>query len=301
MQYRKLGKTGLNVSVVGIGTFQLGGTWGKTFTQPEVDAIMAAGREAGLNLIDTAECYGDHLAEKFIGSAIRTDREKWIVATKFGHRRLSLIKRQDQWSVDDVRVQLEESLRALQTDYIDVYQFHSGPNAVFDNDALWTMLQNQVQAGKIRFLGISVSTGNLEFQRHQTERAGGVGAGVIQVRYNRLIRTAEQTVLPICRQQGLGVLARVPLESGFLTGKYIHDATFVADDTRAKKYDADTISRMIAEVQKIKESEVPEAVPMSAWSLAWCLKHPAVTSVIPGCKSPEHIRQNALAADLNIF
>lgn len=301
MQYRILGKTGLSVSVVGIGTFQLGGAWGKAFTQPEVDAIIAAGRETGLNLIDTAECYGDHLAEKFIGNAIRTDRQKWILATKFGHRRLSLKKREDLWSVNEVRIQLEDSLRALQTDYIDLYQFHSGPNTAFDNDDLWTMLQKQVQAGKIRFLGISVSTGNIEFQRYQTERAGQVGASVIQVRYNRLIRSAEQTVLPSCRLQGLGVLARVPLESGFLTGKFTHGTSFSPDDTRFKKYDADTISRMITDVRKIKEKDVPEAVPMPAWALAWCLKHPAVTSVIPGCKTPEHIRQNVLAADLNIF
>jgi len=298
MKYRKLGKTGLNISVMGIGTFQFGGAWGKAFTQKEVDEIIAAGREAGVNLIDTAECYGDHLAEKFIGKAIRADREKWIVATKFGHRRVSLIQRQDLWSVTDVRIQLEDSLRALRTDHIDLYQFHSGPNDVFDNDALWTMLQKEVQTGKIRFLGISLPTGNLESQRYQIERAGIVGASFIQVRYNRLIRTAEQTVLPSCRQQNLGVLARVPLESGFLTGKYTHGASFPEDDVRFKKYNADAISRMVTEVQKIKENEVPEAVPMSVWALAWVLNNPVVTSVIPGCKYPEHIRQNAIAADL---
>lgn len=299
MQYRKLGKTGLSVSVVGIGTFQLGGTWGKSFTQKEVDAILQAGRDTGINLIDTAECYGgDHLAEKLIGNTIKTDRQKWFVATKFGHRVTS--KRQNMWSVDDVRVQLEDSLRALQTDYIDLYQFHSGTNDEFDNDALWSMLDKQVQAGKIRFLGISVSTHNHDFQRYQTDRAASVGAGAIQVRYNRLVRDAEQTVLPSCRQQGLGVLARVPLESGFLSGKYKPDVKFDEADVRSRKYDADTLRQFLEEAARIRENEAPAGVPMAVWALAWCLKHPAVTSVIPGCKTPEHIYQNASAADLDM-
>lgn len=300
MRYRKLGKEGPVVSVVGIGTFQFGGAWGKTFTRKDVAAIIQAGRENGINLIDTAECYGDHLSEKLIGSAIKADRHRWVVATKFGHRRLSLKERQDQWSVDEVRKQLEASLRALGTDYIDIYQFHSGSNDVFDNDDLWFMLQQQVQAGRIRFLGISVSTSNQEFQRYQTERAGAVGAAVIQVRYNRLYRTAEETVLPSCLQQELGVLARVPLESGFLTGKFNPGVNFDKSDVRAKKYDADTILMMLAETSKIQKEEVPKDIPISAWALAWCLKHTAVTSVIPGCKTPEHIRQNAAAADIDM-
>jgi myo-inositol catabolism protein IolS len=300
MRYRQLGKTGLTVSVVGIGTFQFGGAWGKQFAQPEVDAILQAGREIGINLIDTAECYGDHLAEKLIGKAIKADRQRWVVATKFGHRRPSLTQRLNLWSVGDVRVQLEDSLRSLQTDYIDLYQFHSGTNDVFDNDALWSMLEKQVQAGKIRSLGISVSTSNQDFQRYQTDRADSVGAGAIQVRYNRLVREAEQIILPSCRQQGLGVLARVPLESGFLTGKYQSGVKFDAADVRSKKYDADTLEKFLEKVARIRKEEVPTEVPMASWALAWCLKHPAVTCVIPGCKTPEHILQNAAAADLDM-
>jgi aryl-alcohol dehydrogenase-like predicted oxidoreductase len=300
MKYRRLGTTDINVSVVGMGTFQFGGTWGKQFAQSEVEAMIAEGRRAGINLIDTAECYGDHLAEKMIGPAIKADRERWVVASKFGHRRINLFDRRHLWSVEDVQKQLEDSLKALQTDYIDLYQFHSGSNEVFDNDRLWEMLNKQVEAGKIRYLGISISTHNEEYQNYQTENAGKVGARAIQVRYNRLVKTAEKTVLPLCQNQGLGVLARVPLESGLLSGKFGPETTFGSNDVRSKKYDAATLKQMLTAVSKIKEREIPKGIPISSWSLGWCLLHPAVSCVIPGGKTPEHIRLNASAADLDM-
>ena len=300
MKYRRLGKTDLNVSVVGIGTFQMGGAWNKNFDQPEVDAVINEGRKAGINLIDTAECYGDHLAEKMIGKAIRSDRTNWVVATKFGHRRYNLLDREHLWSAADFQKQLEDSLRALQTDYIDIYQFHSGGNDVFDNDALWAMLNKQVQAGKIRSLGISLSKGSQDVQQYQTAQADRVGARTIQVLYNRLVRDAEETVFPACEKQDLGVLVRVPLESGFLTGKYDSGMVFDSSDVRAKKYDPQTTQQILTQVARIRKEEVPPKIPMPAWALAWCLQHPAVSCVIPGCKGPDHIRLNAAAADLDM-
>ena len=161
MKYRRLGNTELNVSVVGLGTWQFGGEWGKDFSQQEVDAIFEAARETKINLIDTAECYGDHLSEQLVGEAIKHDRDQWIVATKFGHRFTGFVKRDRLFTAEAVKQQLEDSLKALQIDVIDLYQFHSGSNDEFDNDELWTMLDKQKQAGKLRFLGISVS-GNEE-------------------------------------------------------------------------------------------------------------------------------------------
>lgn len=157
MKYRKLGKTDLTVSVVGIGTWQFGGEWGPPPTQDHVDMMFRRGKELGINLIDTAECYGDHLSESLVGNAVKGDRQDWIIASKFGHKFNSNYERDQLWTADDVRKQLEDSLRALQTDYIDIYQFHSGGNDVFDNDDLWQMLNDQVQAGKVRHLGISIS------------------------------------------------------------------------------------------------------------------------------------------------
>jgi len=295
MKYRRLGNTELKVSVVGVGTWQFGGAWGKDFTQDEVDAILDKARDLGINLLDTAECYGHHLSESLIGSYIerRKNRVDWVIATKFGHNhqdgRNSSI---NYWSADEVLKQLEESLKALKTDHVDLYQFHSGPDEVFDNDDLWATLDKQVQAGKIRNLGISIgSNDNL----HQTDSATKVHAKAIQVVYNRLDQTPERRVFPSCESQDLGVLARVPLASGYLSGKYKPGAVFADNDVRSR-HDKEQTAIRLQKVEEIQQNEVPQGVNMAEWALAWCLKHPAVTCVIPGCKSPEQVETNARAA-----
>jgi aryl-alcohol dehydrogenase-like predicted oxidoreductase len=295
VKYRRLGKTDLKVSVVGVGTWQFGGDWGKDFNQEEADTILARAKELGINLIDTAECYGrNHMSESFIGNYLSRDRrEDWVVASKFGHSHGESWAQ--AWEADQVRQQLEDSLKALRTDYIDLYQFHSGSDDVFDNDSLWTMLDKQVQAGKIRHLGISIgSNDNL----HQTAKATEMKVGAIQVVYNRLDRKPEERVFPSCIAQDLGVLARVPLASGYLSGKYKPGATF--DDNVRKGRKREEIDEKLREVELIQQNEVPEGVGMAAWALAWCLQHPAVTCVIPGCKSPEQVEANANAAALGI-
>lgn len=296
MKYRRLGRTEQQVSVVGVGTWQFGGEWGKDFSQDEVNAIFDAARESGINFIDTAECYGDHLSERLVAAAIKQDRDRWMVATKFGHRFNAFLDRDWDSSPEGVLQQLDASLKALQTDVIDLYQFHSGTNEEFDSDELWTMLDKQKRAGKIRFLGISVSASNKGTNDYQTERATQVGADVIQVVYNRLHRDPEQTVLPMCQQYDLGVLARVPLASGFLSGKYKPSVQFPAQDVRSRRDDKH-VREILEEINHIRQAEVPEGVSMASWALAWCLKHPAVTCVIPGCKTPEQVRQNAAASD----
>ncbi|MCR2804139.1 aldo/keto reductase [Paenibacillus soyae] len=295
MKYRRLGSTGLDVSVVGIGTWQFGGEWGREYTQAEADAILDKGYELGINLIDTAECYGDHLSERLIGDYLsRRSREDWVVATKFGHRFHDLFTRTDSFDAAGVVAQLDASLKALKTDYIDLYQFHSGPDAAFDNDELWTTLDKQVQAGKIRFLGTSIgSNDNL----HQTEASTKVGSRAIQVVYNRLERQPEERVFPSCEEQNLGVLARVPLASGYLSGKYKPGAVFAGNDVR-HRHDAEATRLKLEEVERIAREEVPAGVDMASWALAWCLKHPAVTTVIPGCKDPAQVEANARAAEL---
>lgn len=295
MKYRTLGKTDLNVSVIGIGTWQFGGEWGKDFTQKEVDGILEKAKETGINFIDTAECYGDHLSEKLIGQYLANEkREDWLVATKFGHRFHENFSRTRHWSAKEVIQQLDDSLKALQTEYIDLYQFHSGSDEEFRNDDLWTALDKQIEAGKVRHLGVSIgSNDNLL----QTELATEVNARVIQVVYNRLDRTPEERVFPSCEEQNLGVLARVPLASGFLSGKYKPGAQFESNDVRHKK-DTQEVDKQLKVVEEIMRHEVPEGVNMAEWALAWCLRHPAVTSVIPGCKDVRQVELNARAAEL---
>ena len=294
MKYRTLGSNGLNVSVIGIGTWQLGGEWNKDFTQDEVNSMLRRGKELGINLIDTAECYGDHVSERLIGAAIERERKNWILATKFGHKYPGYLNRPEPRKPTDVMQQLEESLRSLRTDYIDIYQYHSWGDGQFDDPAVLDVLHKAKQHGKIRHIGNSVGKNT---NVHQLEPSIQRDIEVIQIIYNRLDRAPEDTTFPICIRQNLGVLARVPLASGYLSGKYRPGQTFPAGDVRSNQK-PEVRDAKIREAEQIRQSEVPKGVDMATWALAWCLKNPAVHCVIPGCKDVKQVESNARAADL---
>jgi aryl-alcohol dehydrogenase-like predicted oxidoreductase len=304
MRYRRLGRTGLPVSVIGVGTWQLSGEWGRRFTQPEVDRLLGRAHELGVNLVDTAECYGDHLAEALIGGAIHHHREDWVLATKFGHQFYPEALRHDggsptqlrtdHWSPAEVVAQLEASLRAVRTDHVDLYQMHSGPNEVFDRHELWEALNQQVAKGKVRHLGVSLGGDDVD----QARRASQVGASAVQVGYNRLDQTAEQGVLPACLDQDLGVIVREPLANGYLSGKYRPGGWVTASDDWRSGHDLAEAQRKLELVDELRRTEVPGGVAMAAWAIAWCLLHPAVSCVVAGCKSVQQLEANAAAADL---
>ena len=296
MKLTTLGKTNQQVSVVGLGTWQFGGEWGVTYTPESVKPIFDAARDCGINLIDTAECYGDHLSESLIGAAVEADRNDWFIATKFGHHFTSNFERTEPRSAEDVRKQLEDSLKALRTDRIDLYQYHSwGDDQIFDDDVQAVLLKAK-DDGKVRFLGNSVrSKGD---PSEQIAQSTGHQIDTIQIIYNRLRREPESTAFPICEQQNLGVLARVPLASGYLTGKYKPGHQFAANEMRGKWHEQSDRDQWLAEVEKIQAEEVPEGVEMSQWAIAWCLKNPVVSCVIPGVKNADQVRSNAAAVEL---
>jgi myo-inositol catabolism protein IolS len=296
MKYRTLGGTGLKVSVIGLGTHQFSGEWAKQFTKAEVKQLLERGHELGINLIDTAECYGDHTVERLVGESIQQKRQDWVLATKFGHAYRNDTQKVDAWSAGEVLQQLEASLKALRTDYIDLYQFHSGSNEVFKSQELWTMLDKQVSAGKIKHLGISlgadlVKNNNLE----QLYSAPKVKAGFVQVLYNRLFKHAESEVFPFCQKNQIGVLARVPLAKGFLSGVYRPGTKFSTDDVRSG-YSQTFNDEQLALVERIKQEEVPPGENMAQWALAWCLKNPTVSCVVVGCKNISQLELNAAAS-----
>jgi len=295
MKFRTLGRTGLKVSVIGVGTWQLGGEWGKTFTQAEVDAILDRAAEAGINLIDTAECYGDHQAERLIGDYLsRRGRDKWVIATKFGHRFKGFMDRTEAFGAADVRAQLIESLRALRTDRIDLYQFHSGSDEAFLDDGLRDFLEDARRAGMVRNTGVSIRGAGSELQ---TREAFGRGYGVLQVVYNRLDARAEAAVFPTARRYNLGLLARVPLASGLLSDAHVVGDIFGPDDFRST-LGKEEIARRIREGERLADRELLPGVSRTRWALAWCLRDPIVSAVIPGVKTPEQVAENASAADL---
>lgn len=297
MRYRILGKTNLKVSVIGVGTWQFGGEWGHQYTQQEADAVLDEAAACEMNVIDTAECYGDHTSERLVGDWLsRQNRDDWIVATKFGHRFHGFMDRTWDLSPEGVQQQLEASLKSLKVDTIDLYQFHSGPNDLFQNDELWSMLQKQKDTGKIRHLGISISS---KADQLQAEQASAVGAEMLQILYNRLDQRALKDFFPPARKQNLGVFVRVPLASGYLTGKYKPGSEFTGEDVRAT-HDFAHVQEQLREVERIQAEEVPPGVPMAEWALAWCLDDPIVSCVIPGCKNPQQVRSNAHAAEVEL-
>jgi aryl-alcohol dehydrogenase-like predicted oxidoreductase len=296
MKYRRLGKSELKVSVIGMGTWQFGGEWDKAFTQEEVDGMFDTAREVGINLIDTAECYGDHLSEAFIGAATRRDRGNWIIATKFGHQYEERFQRSEPRSPADVARQVEDSLRALKTDYIDLLQFHSWGDSDFANDAVRRKCIELVESGKVRHLGNSIGPND---KTQQVEQSEHYRVEVIQLIHNRLNHKGEAAVLPLCRRLDLGVLARVPLASSFLTGKYKPGAQFPPEDTRSR-WTQEQRDGFIRQAMEVQRTEVPAGVPMAQWAIAWCLQNPAITAVIPGCKNAAQVAKNALAADMEM-
>lgn len=289
MNYRRLGKTGLHVSVAGIGTWQYCGDWGKTFTADEVRAILEHGREAGINLLDTAECYGDHVSELLVGEALASRRGEWVISTKFGHGYdpKNGAKYTD-FSAAGVQRQLEASLRALRTDYVDIYLFHSGDNRALDNPELWTMLDKQKKAGKIAHYGVSLHpdpTDNI----YQTTKAAEYGAEVIEVLYNRLERLAEDGVFYLCRENDIGVIGRVPLSSGYLSGKYHPGSTFPSNDVRENYHTRAQREEKLSRAEIIGRHEVPKGTDMAVWAMGWCLQNPAVAAFIGGYKSASQL------------
>jgi len=253
MKYRTLAKTGLRVSVVGVGTWQFGGEWGRTYEQQEVNAILGTAKELGINLIDTAECYGDHLSESLIGEFIQGSRKDWIVATKFGHHFHRPFERTDVFGAKDVVKQLELSLQALKTDYIDLYPFHSGPNSSFDQEELWSTLQDQVKAGKVRHLGISIGSNE---NIHQTSLDSDVKAEAIQVVYNRLERQPEKEVFPSCVEQNLGRTCARTAGERVPKRQYKPGTKFAANDVRSR-WDSSKLDAYANEVEVLSAMKFP--------------------------------------------
>ena len=227
------------------------------------------------------------------------------MATKFGHRfhveRMRTTGwtpavRSDEWSPADVVRQLERSLRALGTDYVDVYQSHGGTDDQFATPGLWEALQEQVRAGKIRHLAISLDPQD----GARAESAHEVGASVIQVTYSRLNRVAEQRVLPAAGRRGIGVLAREPLANGLLSGKYRPGSRIGGPGDWRSAQDPHEVDAKLDTVADIESSELPPGIPLAQWALAWSLRHPDVSAVIPGSKTLEHLESNVAAAGLDL-
>ncbi len=296
MQYRILGKTDMNVSVVTLGCWALAGDaiWGHQEEQDSLATIHKA-LDCGINLFDTAEGYGDGYSEEVVGKALKDRRDQAYIATKVSPNHLA---------ANDLVAACEASLKRLQTDYIDLYQLH-WPNAEVPFAETMDAVAALQQQGKIRFVGVS-NFGVKDLS--SVLEAGRVDSN--QLAYNLLWRGIEYCIKPLCVRENVGILCYSPLAQGLLTGKFpdlesipvtrMRTKHFSDDREMARHggpgYEEETMTAVAAIRRIAKEADVE----MGQLALAWLLEQEGVTSVVAGGRKPEQVEANALAASARL-
>jgi aryl-alcohol dehydrogenase-like predicted oxidoreductase len=302
MKYCPLGRTGWDVSEVSFGAWAIGGAWGDVNDDDSLRALHAA-VDCGVNFIDTADVYGDGRSERLIAQLKRDrPRDTIHVATKAG-RRLSP-HTAEGYNKENLTAFVERSLKNLGTDSLDLLQLHCPPTDVYYEPAVFDALDDLVRAGKLRFYGVSVERVEealkaIEFPNVQS----------VQIIFNLLRTRPAERFLPLAKERRVGVLARVPLASGLLTGKINRQTQFAPDDHRnfnrhGQAFDVgETFSGVedfdaaMAAVEELRKL-VPPGVSMAQFALRWILMHDGVTCTIPGAKRPDQAKDNCAAADL---
>nr|WP_296067858.1 aldo/keto reductase [uncultured Actinoplanes sp.] len=298
MENRSFRRMGRTVGVIGLGAWQLGADWGEV-SEADAHATLQAAVDAGVTFIDTADVYGDGRSEQIIGSFIK-GKPQLTVATKMG-RRASLDPA--NYTLDNFRAWTDRSRANLGVDTLDLVQLHTPPTAVFTTDAVYDALDTLVQEKRIRAYGVSV-----EKVDEALAAIARPGTASVQIILNAFRLKPLEQVLPAAAQAGVGIIARVPLASGLLSGKYDEKTTFGENDHRnynrhGEAFDVgETFSGVDYEVglQAVRRLRplVPSGVTMAQFALRWVLDQHGVTVVIPGARNPQQARANAEAADV---
>ncbi len=300
MENRTFPRLGRAAGVVGLGAWQLGGDWG-TVDPDDALATLAAAVDAGVTFLDTADVYGDGRSEQLIGRFLAAGPgHRVIVATKMGRR---VPQEPSAYTLDNFRAWTDRSRANLGTETLDLVQLHCPPTAVYSADAVFDALDTLVQEKRVAAYGVSVET-----SAEALTAIARPGVASVQIILNALRLKPLEAVLPAAAAAGVGVIARVPLASGLLSGKYDERTTFAADDHRSynrhgEAFDVgETFSGVDyatgLEVVRRLRPLVPEGWTMSQFALRWILDQAGVTVVIPGARNPEQARGNAAAADL---
>jgi aryl-alcohol dehydrogenase-like predicted oxidoreductase len=298
VEQRILGRTGRAVSVVGLGTWQLGGDWGDVSESAALD-VLAAAVDAGVTLFDTADVYGDGRSEQLIGRFLQAHPDTQVfVATKMGRR---VEQEPSNYVLGNFREWLDRSRRNLDVERIDLVQLHCPPSEVYRDDAVFDALDLLVGEGVIANYGVSVET--VEQALTAIARAG---VASVQIILNAFRQKPLEQVLPAAVEAGVGILARVPLASGLLSGRYRRDTTFAADDHRnfnrhGESFDVgETFAGVDYDVGVAAAQEFAALAPENPTALAlrWVIDQPGVTTVIPGARTVRQAGSNAAAGDL---
>lgn len=307
MRYTQLGRRGPRISTIGFGAWAIGGRdWGPTDDEVSRRALHAA-LDAGVTLIDTADVYGRGHSEELIAGVLRErGRGAVIVATKAGNDFYNATAADDQgygpirqtYTREYLLFAAEQSLRRLGVEALDILQLHSPDTERLERDEPWEALATLKRQGKIRWAGLSVQSFRETEQAHLLDRHRDL-LDCVQVRYNLLEREAERVLLPKARANGIGVIVRIPLLFGLLTGKFTRASRFGPDDHRRMNLAPEKLAAALARLEALRPlfARYPDQT-MAQVSLRFCLTHPACQTAIPGAKTPQQAHDNGAASDL---
>ena len=300
LEYRELGRTGMKVSVVSFGAWPIGSDWGLVNDKESLAALNRA-VDLGVNFIDTADVYGDGRSEKLIGELLKGRKEEVFVATKAGQRLDPHVA--DGYTLKNLETFVDRSLRNLQVDCLDLLQLHCPPTAVYSRPEVYKALDQLQSKGKIRNYGVSVekiseALASIEFPNVQS----------VQIIFNMFRHKPIEEFFPKAKKRRVGILARVPLASGLLTGKITSSSTFPRDDhrnynlhgevfDRGETFSGVDLDKGLAAVEELKRI-VPKGMDFTQMALRWILMFDAVTCSIPGAKRVEQVEDNVGAGDL---
>ena len=296
MRYKILGRTGLRVSVIGLGTMVHAGHFGPMRDEESLGAIDAA-LELGVNFIDTSDAYGAGYSETLLGSALKGRRDKVLIATKGGNVMVGPNRGKRIFTPDYIDGVLHESLKRLQTDYIDLYQLHNPSVDVIERGEVWDVLERRKKEGKIRHYGVSINT--------MEEGVAAVKDGrseTIQVEYNLLAQEPAEAFFPIAQTANIGIIARVPLKRGILTGKLTaaDEQRFAGEDVRARSFKGEAFRKELAKAEQLRFLVHGPMQTLTQTAVAFCVAHPAVSVTIPGARNAAQMRENAAGADATL-
>ena len=300
MQYRELGRTGIRVSAVGFGGWAIGGSaeasgaplgWGRTSDDESLAAIRRA-RELGVTLYDTADSYGFGRSESLLGIVLSRYRQEVIIATKVGVVRTSSGNLQKDFSRQHIFHAVDGSLKRLRTDYIDLYQVHNPTLDDLRRQEIQDAMERLQDAGKIRFWGVSVST-----PEEGIEIVQRGWAHALQVLYNVLNQSPARELFPLAKEKGYGIIARVPLASGLLTGKFRIDSLFASDDVRQNFLTPRRLHEAIERVDEVKSIIGGATKNLAEGALRFVLADEAVSSTSPGARNPRQVEMNVAAIE----
>src|ERR1700730_18572499 len=300
MQYRKLGKTNFKVSEVSLGAWQIGGSWGDV-SDEDAERVVHAAIDNGTNFIDTADVYGDGRSERFIAKVLSETKEQVFVATKAGRRLQPHTV--DGYNRANLTAFVERSLKNLRRETLDLVQLHCPPTGVYYQPEVFAALDELKQEGKSLYYGVSV-----EKVEEALKAIEYPGLATVQIIFNIFRQRPAGLFFPVAKQRDIGILVRLPLSSGLLSGKINRQTTFSPEDHRnfnrnGEQFDrGETFSGVDFDVALDAVDQVrkllPEGVTMPNFALRWILDYDAVGCVIPGARNEEQIKQNVAASTL---